>query len=302
MTAALHVACATGEDYAPHAAAMLHSVHEHSGGLPVHAHVLHPPVMRAGTRRKLRLAIEGAGGVAHLHEIADARVDGLPDLLDRGIPRTLWYRIYLPELLPDEPRVLYLDCDILALDDLRPLWVTDLGDGYLGAVTNVWEPWNAGYPGQLGLQMRDYLNSGVLLLDLEAMRRDRITQALLDYANAHELTWADQDALSAVLGPGRVHLHPRWNAMNSVLTFDGAVDVFGEEAVAEARARPGLRHFEGPSVNKPWHLLCGWRDRETYRRHRRATPWPRYVPTGVTPRNLWVYARRRARARRRVTA
>lgn len=289
----LHVACATSESYAPHAATMLHSVIAHRGGLDVHAHVLHPPALRRRTAAGLRATVESAGGRIDLHPIGDERVAGLPDLLERGLPLTLWYRVHLPELLPGVARVLYLDCDVLALDDLRPLWEIDLAGAYAGAVTNVWEPWNAGHPERLGLDPRDYFNSGVLLLDLEAIRRDAVMERVLDYATTHELTWADQDALSVVLGPGHARLHPRWNAMNSVLMFPEAEAVFGPELVAEARARPGLRHFEGPTVNKPWHLLCGWRDREAYRRHRRATAWPRYVPAGITPGNLWRRARRR---------
>ena len=44
--------------------------------------------------------------------------------------------------------------------------------------------------------------------------------------------------------------------MNSVLNFAVGRDVFGAGAVDEARERPGLRHFEGPAANKPWHVLC----------------------------------------------
>ena len=53
------------------------------------------------------------------------------------ITETMWYRIYLPELLPDVARVLYLDGDIIAMDTLEPLWATALGDHLVGAVTNV---------------------------------------------------------------------------------------------------------------------------------------------------------------------
>lgn len=285
--AVLHVACAADERYAPHAATMLHSVLEQRGALDVHAHLLHPPALRARTRSRLEELVRGMGGEITLHAIPDARVAGLPDMAARGITTTMWFRIFLPELLPREPRVLYLDCDVLALDDLGPLWATELGDAYVGAVTNVWEPWNLQHPARLGIAPGEYFNSGVLLLNLDAMRADGSTAQLQEYAVSGDLVWPDQDALNVVLGRRHVKLHPRWNAMNSVLAFPEAVAEFGEQAVVEARERPGLRHFEGPSVNKPWHLLCAWQDREAYRRHRRATPWPRYVPAGITPRNVW---------------
>ena len=70
-----------------------------------------------------------------------------------------------------------------------------------------------------------------------------------------------------------------------------------DDAVREARERPGIRHFEGPTVNKPWHYLCDWAMREVYLRHRRETPWPRVRLEGAGPRNRLRRARQRLRAR-----
>jgi lipopolysaccharide biosynthesis glycosyltransferase len=131
------------------------------------------------------------------------------------------------------------------------------------------------------------------------MRAEGSTAALHDYATTHrsQLWWPDQDAFNVVLGADRVSLHPRWNCMNSVLAFPEAVEVFGAEATEEARRNPAIRHFEGPSVNKPWHLLSDPGSRELYRQHRRQTPWPRYVPAGITPRNVLRVASRAVRRR-----
>ena len=74
-----------------------------------------------------------------------------------------------------------------------------------------------------------------------------------------------------------------------------AADVLGAAAVEEARRRPGIRHFEGPGDNKPWHLLNRSPGRDAYFAHRRATPWPRTRPDGLTAANL---ARRAVRALR----
>ena len=82
----------------------------------------------------------------------------------------MWYRIFLPELLPDVDRVLYLDVDTLAMDSLEPLWATDLGGNYLAArdqrvrgAGSATAPPSSGWPGR-----EAYFNSGVLLLNLDA--------------------------------------------------------------------------------------------------------------------------------------
>ena len=59
---------------------------------------------------------------------------------------------------------------------------------------------------------------------------------------------------------------------------------FGAD-LEEARRRPGIRHFEGPGENKPWHYLCRHELRELYLEHRRATPWPEVTLEGATPGN-----------------
>jgi lipopolysaccharide biosynthesis glycosyltransferase len=160
-------------------------------------------------------------------------------------------------------------------------------------VTNVFQEDHIPLPPRLGLEPRDYFNSGVLLMNLDLMRRDGCTAALVEYAraNASRLIWPDQDVLNAVLGPTRRRLAPRWNCMTSVLRFPWAAYVFDAEQLEDARRRPAIRHFEGPSVNKPWHWLCDGDLREAYFEHRRATPWPEVRREGVTlanlPRRAW---------------
>lgn len=283
---ALHVACASGPDYAPHAAAMLRSVIEHRGGLEVRGHYLVSPRFPRDVAARIARMVESAGATIEFHPIPDEWIAGLPS--HEIFSPAVWYRLFLPGLL-DVDRVLYLDADTIAVDDLSPLWSSPLADHYAAAVPNVWEPWNAHRPSELGLAgPRDYLNSGVLLLNLARLRDDDMTAALLSYGRerAADLRWLDQDALSAVLAGRWLRLHPRWNCMNSILLFDWAADVLGAEAVDEARRSPGIRHFEGRSVNKPWHLLCDRDMRDAYLRHRRGTPWPRVRREGVTPANV----------------
>src|SRR2546421_11840390 len=65
----------------------------------------------------------------------------IPDHLVAGFensgpyPPVAFYRAVLADALPHEDRLIYIDCDVLALHDLKPLWDTELTDGdYFGAV------------------------------------------------------------------------------------------------------------------------------------------------------------------------
>jgi lipopolysaccharide biosynthesis glycosyltransferase len=275
---------------------MLHSVVAHAEGLPVHVHYLHGPGYPRRSAEAIERMLDEHGARASFVEIAPERIAGLP--VDSLFTGAMWYRVFLPDLLPEVDRVLYLDVDTIAADSLLPLWEMDLSGHYLAAVTNVLMPQHRDRPAALGLTGPEvYFNSGVLLMNLDEMRANGCTVALLEYARrmGSSIEWPDQDALNVVLGRQRLPLHPRWNSMNS-LRFPWSTDVFGAEAVREARARPAIRHFEGPDDNKPWHYMCTQDHAELYFLHRRATPWPRLELVGRTPRNV---ARRLARAGRR---
>ena len=232
----LEVACAVeGAEYVEHTGTMLRSLLAQHPDARIH--VLVTPQTDPGPLR------------AHtVHVVEDDRVAGLP--VEGFTGKATWYRALLPELLPDAGRVLFLDADLLVLAPLDELWATDLGGDWVAAAENVFQPDHRHHIGRLGL--RRYFNAGVLLMDLEAMRRDRRTEAILEYARAaDELRLRDQDALNVVLGERRRGLDPRFNVMNSHFAFP--VPWRERLAVRRARRAPVIRHFEGPGANKPWH-------------------------------------------------
>lgn len=283
----IHLACAIERDHAPHCAVMLLSALDHRGDADLHVHLMHPPELAASEREPLAEMVEREGGRISFLELPDELVGGFP--IEGFTRKATWYRVFLPELVPQAERALYLDADAIVLDDLTPLWETDLGDDLLGAVTNLLQWDHADRPRAIGMPAGvEYFNAGVLLLDLKRMRSERTSQALRAFtvANAGRLEWRDQDALNLLLGTRRHHLHPRWNVMTSVLLYPWAADVFGAEAVEEARRSPAIRHFEGQTINKPWHYLCDHEMRELYLELRRRTPWPRYRLEGRTPANV----------------
>lgn len=278
----VHVACAARRDYLPHCASMLHSVLARGQVEGVEVHYLHgADVGDADLSLLARMVDEHGGHLNPLH-VAPGRLTGLATR--SFLPSAHWYRVFLPDLIPDVPRVVYLDADLIVLEPLEDLWNADLGSNYLAAVTNVLQLDHFGLTRAIGVAAENYFNSGVMVMDLEAMRRDGCTDAVLEWAvQAGDLVWPEQDALNVVLGDRRLRLHPRWNCMNSVLNFPWSAYVFGSAEVEEARRRPAIRHFEGPSANKPWHYLSDWDSQRLYLPHREQTPWPHVEWEGRTP-------------------
>jgi lipopolysaccharide biosynthesis glycosyltransferase len=283
--AVLHLACGGDVGYLQHTAALIASALEHSGRYNLHVHYLHEPALEPRDAELLEQMVRARGGSMSFVEFSPQRIAGLPGV-NHLTPAT-WYRVFVPDLLEEVERVLYIDADAIVMDSLEPIWELDLAGAAVAAVTNVFEPWNLDYVKSLALP-QPYFNAGVLLMDLEQLRRERATARVLEYAmaNLSRLPWGDQCPLNVVLSDQRLELHPRWNCMNAIVHFDSAPEVLGAERVADARRNPAIRHFEGPSINKPWHLLCEWQNADVYFDYRRQTPWPKVHREGVTPGNV----------------
>lgn len=269
----LELACGGGLKYLRHTATMMGSVLEHRGSLEVRIHYLHDPRLPPRVARRLRDWVADRGGELALVAVDRERLQGLEG---RGyLPTAMWHRVFLPELAPELRRVLYLDADTVAMDSLEPLWATGLGDRPVAAVANVPDPWTAPYFESLALPT-PYFNSGVLVMDLDRMRADGYQRRIVEFARRDPMRFGDQDTLNVVLSGERAELDPRWNVMNSFYEYpDAAVALFGRKQLEAALSRPGIRHFEGPGPNKPWHVRCDRSDAAAYLHHRRMTPWPR---------------------------
>ena len=124
----------------------------------------------------------------------------------------IWTRLWVAELFEvNVDRVLYLDCDVVVVGDIRPLWTTDLEGALLGAVDI---PGSQRGVQNLGMRPEDgYFNSGVLLFDLDQWRKTCALDTVLDYvsANLERLHDPDQDALNACFHARRKRLDYKWN-------------------------------------------------------------------------------------------
>jgi lipopolysaccharide biosynthesis glycosyltransferase len=276
QTETVHVACGADERYVPHLAVMLHSLCVNARDTPVHIHVMDGGLPDAA-KDYLRRVV-----AAHRRPIDFISIDArrLQHLRQaEWFSAANYYRMLLAELLPDLARVLYLDADIVVEGDVGPLWRGDLAGCELGAVPNVLHPKNPqDHVFNLGLKAaRDYLNSGVLLMDLQRMRETQMPRRLLEYAGAHPqlMLYADQDAFNGVLQGQWHRLHPRWNVQTTMLEVEAAAQPLVASELADALRQPAVIHYMG--WWKPWRLWSNHPLRRNYRRYAKQLPRPVYA-------------------------
>lgn len=273
----MHLALATDRAYLPWCATAVLSALEVNRPCEVQVHVLHLGDLLPSDVTRLESMVRERGATLDLHEIDPAVLSSLPSKGPKLGGLISWARVMLADALSDVDRVIYLDADVLVTGSMEDLWQQPLGDAALGAVANVVEPAMRSHVSSLGLPRgASYFNAGVLLIDLCWWREHDCGERLSDVAlaGAGALPWFDQDALNVVFAGRWKPLAPRWNAQNSLWSWaPWAVEVFGWEAVHEATTAPAILHFEGPSLNKPWHYLCQHPWRGEYRSTAARTPW-----------------------------
>jgi lipopolysaccharide biosynthesis glycosyltransferase len=278
----LQIACSTNERFAADCAVMLASLVATNPPESLHVHLLHDESLSAGAIDSLRALVAGAGGGFDSLAVAEDPAEGWPGS-DR-FPLNAWYRVRLPELLPELDRALYLDADALISARLDELWSTDLDGALVGAITNpLYDSMVPRIQDDLGVPDRaSYFNSGVLLIDLAGWRSEGITDAIRAFVGEHPIMWPDQDALNGVLYRRRLHLHPRWNAMPGLWDLPARYLPYTANEIGEATAHPAIVHFVGPY--KPWHFRSRHPFRGQWFVYLERTPW-RGRP--VEGRSLW---------------
>lgn len=188
-------------------------------------------------------------------------------------PQEMYYRMLAAQLLPpDVARVLYLDPDTLVINPLRPLWETDLDGHLFAACAHTGKTELVSSVNRVRLNVdHDYFNSGVLLMDLAACRREIEPQALFEFVRDHAntLLLPDQDLLNSLYGSRVLPLDDvRWN-------YD-ARDYLGYQLLSGGRAdldwvmaHTAILHFCGKA--KPWHPDYRYRFGVLYKHYQQLT-------------------------------
>jgi len=133
--------------------------------------------------------------------------------------KTTYFRLFLPNLFPQYDKVLYLDSDIVILDDIAQLYNIDMGDNLVAAAPDDVIQFNKVFQVYVEkvvgvADYRRYFNAGVLLMNLHELRRFKFLEKFLYSLDRIKFTVAqDQDYLNR-LCKGRVKLLDRvWDRM-----------------------------------------------------------------------------------------
>jgi lipopolysaccharide biosynthesis glycosyltransferase len=266
----LILVCAADDNYAMQIAITIRSVLENLGSDRKVVQYIIDGGIKEHNKRKILQAIDPER--CHVNWLSNpdaliAKVEGLNNLhlgdssAAAHLTIATYYRILIPELLPHQyQKVIYLDCDLVINGDLGKLWDIEMGDNYLLAVQDQAAPYVSSAAGLMNYQAlgiaadAKYFNAGVLVINLEKWRSERIDSQLLEYLKNYQdfIRWHDQDALNGVLAGKWGELDPRWNQMPQIYSYSSWQDSpFSETTYNNIVRDPYIIHFS--SSSKPWN-------------------------------------------------
>ncbi|MBP3924267.1 glycosyltransferase family 8 protein [bacterium] len=140
------------------------------------------------------------------------------------ITLTAYCRLFLPSLLPDLDKILYLDCDIIAKKNIRRLYNTDISKCYVGAVIDIgcvcWYRYLENCP----YDFLNIMNTGVLLMNLKMWREDNLTQKAIELGKAGcGEAQHDQEIINILCHDKCLFLDMSWNVQDSFFRNAGEV-------------------------------------------------------------------------------
>ena len=128
----------------------------------------------------------------------------------------IYYRIFIPSLFPQYDKILYIDCDVVFLEDVSKLYNEDLGNNIFAAVheeaMSSFDSFGIYAEEFLDVPRMEYFNSGLLLINTKEYIKEEVERKFIELMLAHKFEVApDQDYLNVVC-KGRVkYLDVGWN-------------------------------------------------------------------------------------------
>ncbi len=257
---------ATDANYTPQTGiTILSALENRESDIPYHFYILTPDVFNDSIMEKFK-QIEDMYGNCFIKTVfmGDAFKNTNMNIPHISFPT--FYRLMAPTLFPQYKKMIYMDSDVAVEGDLTEYFSTDLNGFYLGGVMAASYHWasdgNRLYCEENGIPAIDqYINAGVILMNLEEMRRDGLVEKFLELVPLG-LRSQDQDILNRVCYGHIKQLPYKYDAM--IAKYEPVPEqnkkIFSDYVINEGNNLPVITHYAAEI--KPWaSLSCALADR-----------------------------------------
>lgn len=246
----------TDEKYAPFADVCIESIHTNSSqDCDYEITVLHTGLKQT-TINKLSSKEYDNVNVKCL-DVSDMLSEVFDKLYTHSyFSKEMYYRILIPRCFSNQKKVIYLDCDMVVLGNLKDLFNIDLGDCMIGACRNLMHAKMRNYvKATLNLDPVKYFNSGMIVFNIEKCHE--LEKKVWSIINKYKkLNYPDQDLLNVVCEDHVYYFDPAWNWLFHLerlqLSKNASLHLNEEdwELFQQKKNEVGILHYTGDQ--KPW--------------------------------------------------
>ena len=282
--------CAADDNYAMPLAVTLRSVLENLGRDRRISLFVIDGGIKQDNKQKIAKSIQS-------DKVADLRwLNPTEDLLNEVevssyYTKAIFYRLLIPELLPEYSKAIYLDSDVIVNEDLGKLWDIAIKDNCLLAARDLYpslilSPAYKKFAQEQKCEPGKMFNTGVLVINLEKWNSENIAIAVAEYISKYKLA-TDQEGLNIVLRDKWKELDPKWNRTAGIYEYNSWKDSpFSEEEFNNLVAHPYIIHFT--SADKPWNSIARCPEQPLFYKYLDMTTWAgwRFTPWKRIQRRL----------------
>ena len=180
---------------------------------------------------------------------------GRPDQ-PKHVSIATYYRLLITKLLPEDiDKIIYLDGDMIVMDDIEKYFNEDIEGYAVGAVIDQDMEENVrnerlGYPKEEG-----YFNAGSLLINLKYWREHHVYEEFIRvmHEKADIIIFHDQDVLNYTFHNQKRWISPRYNIQTNFLVAK-KISQYSEDVISAIK-NPLVIHF-CMRGSKPWMIRC----------------------------------------------
>jgi lipopolysaccharide biosynthesis glycosyltransferase len=227
--------------------------------------ILHKEIKREDRQTVMGMAEDYANVSIRFVEV-DHNTDENDFNFREGYSSESFYRVIMIRILKKYTTVLYFDCDVVAVRDVADLYNGyDVSDYCVAAARDIdgqassicgHDDRKSYMLGYMGLRrLTDYFQSGVMIFNLERIRKTYSVDEIIQRSCAKEIMFGDQDVLNILYKNQVLYLDMKWNViMNPYRTYLQRLFCLASKEILneylEARKEPYIIHYAGS--DKPW--------------------------------------------------
>jgi len=264
----INLVSASNHAFAPYLGVMLQSVIEHADYEKKYDIIIMHTDISQEYQKILEKIVEGKLYIQlRFCNVSDAFA-GIDLPVHHHLSVETYFRYFILDFMPEYEKVLWLDADLVVLQDIGELYSTQLYEYSVAAVRDLdvigtykTNPHVKKYMDQkLGIRHPyQYFQAGVMLLNLKKIRKCYSAKDFVQMTMGYPWRMMDQDILNKALQGSCLELHQKWNVVmdwqycgkrRTDLLRNAPYDLWSR--YLSAREAPAIIHYAGGW--KPWTL------------------------------------------------